>query len=278
MKDAVRDHKQVLGGSARARSAAQDELVALLEQIGEETAEFSPMLDVSPLTAETFAIRKVDVPPAIDILMPRFKFFLVQVPITLVPRTGWSFDRLECRVQFKATSPGADLPVAHEIFPQPRWKHLLSAHTSLEVGVDEGLSFKADASSLPVGAASLPATAALTVSAKASAGFVAGPFTYTVRRPEIRASGQGDAQVVWRLEGSGVVDEERPSLGIVLKVPQAVEDVEILGAFKARHSFNVLAATFGELLDYVRKTTRTFFRAGAPVSDTHRWVNVIGGL
>ncbi len=80
----------MLGKSLKADETAE-RLAGMLRELGKETAEFSPTLGVYYLAPDLFTERGLQMPATVADLMSRYDFYLVNVPVTLVPRSGWTF-------------------------------------------------------------------------------------------------------------------------------------------------------------------------------------------
>jgi hypothetical protein len=265
---AALDQKRTLGKSLRADESAE-RLADMLRKLGEESAEFSPSLGVYHLASELFTDRGILMPVAVAELMSRYDFYLVNVPVTLVPRSGWDFSELECRIAFNVDAAEDRRPVAHELFPKEEWQTLISSQNELSFGIDANLAVNAGVK--------LPVTPVVggDASAGAKAGvksqFIIGPFTYQVRRRRVMTRGKGNVFAYWRLSGDRAADTEDTQLSVVLRVPKDVSVVNVDGVMKASRHISTFGAGFRALLEFVTKGTRDFFERGAPLSDTHSW-------
>ncbi len=278
---AARDYKTTLGSSKPGTPEDEEATRRLQEQLQsltEERAEFSPVLEVFPLDEAHFKRRNAQMSPEIADLAPHFKFYLVNVPVTLVPRPGWGFTELACTIEFNAGQPASERPVAHQVFPEEQWQNMISASQGLSIGLDENLNFKADSGELTRSLPGIGGSAAASAQVKAQANIVFGPFQYNVRRPKITARGKNNVKVYWRLDGEASVDTEDQQLGVVVKVPKAVTRVDISGALNAARSFRTFTADMRYLFRYLRERTRHFFEEGAPLQNTMLWPDVTSHL
>lgn len=277
---AARNYKSVLGGKSAVSESngASDprgaDLSARLEALNREGATFSPVLEVYPLTENHFQLRKVKIPAEIADLWNLFDFYLLNVPVTLVPQSGWGFTELECSIELNENESPERRPVAHEVFPKEEWQNMIRASQGLSVGLDENLRFKADGGDLINQLPGISGTAGVKGEVKAEAGLVIGPFKYNIRRPRIIARGRGDVKVYWRLSGEESLETDDLRLGIVAKVPKSVPRFHATGVLKATRNFKVLTADLSVLLKYVREKTKNFFEQGAPLTGTMTWPDV----
>jgi hypothetical protein len=274
LADVARYHKGLLG----AEPGADDDspLEKLAKELGNERVGFAPRPAVVALRPKLFADLHLEAPPYIRQLFQRFNFYLVNFPITLIPRPGGGFSQLDCIVEFNPKGLPNNRPVAYQIFPQEEWQEVIHAWQGVTVGIDEKLEFKVD----PLQAAeklltlSLPAKAAVELKTAANAGLVLGPFDYHIRRPKIMSRGRGDAKVYWRLDGEEHLTENEPRFGVVLQVPKDVARVDAIGALLARRTFHFLTADFRHLLEYLSDRARRFFEKGAPATDKKPWDDI----
>jgi hypothetical protein len=244
------------------------EVLELLEKLGREQATFAPALPCRAIRAEHFSDRQVTIPRDLEEDFRQFDYFCLDVPVTLIPRSGWMFTRLECRIDF-STPDGAHLFV-HDVFPEDKWVTLMEAETHLNLGVDEELKFRTEVSD-PAGESSAGAK----VGADAGAKVVLGPFSYVVRRPLVQAWGRKNTFVFWRLDGRADAGEEEVSLGVILKVRKSRRGpVSAKGVLKAYHDFNLLSATLRDFIESFTPLVKSLFTAGVVLSATGEWDDV----
>lgn len=259
-----------------AAAASDNELAALAAELGKERVAFGPNLETIALNGELFAQLGYQAPPYLADLMKSFRFYLLNIPITLLPRPGGGFSRLDCIVEFNAGAEANQRPIAYQMFPQEVWQDVIHAWQGVSVGLNENLEFKVNPTGLVEELTSLsaPVKAEVELKAGANAGFVAGPFDYRIRTPKITSRGRGDAKVYWRLSGEDIVTEQDPRLAVVLKVPAAVQRVDVNAVLAARRTFHFFTSHLSDLFDYISDSARAFFEAGAPTSDQTSWKNV----
>jgi len=272
---AARDCKTSLGSTSGQADEINNQLEALFDKLGSESAEFSPVLDVAPLTNALFSKHSLEPPSDIA----RFDFYLLTIPVTLLPKSGWAFRQLECNLCFNADASDQQRPVAHEIFPTSEWIEVFRASQTLSVGLDENLQFKLAPSSFGGGPRLSDAVQAqVELKSGVKSTLILGPFNYTIRRPKIVAVGKGNVWVSWRLDGEEYFEREVPRFGVVLKVPKSIRRIDVLGTLRAERDFHFFTADIRYLLKYVREKTRRFWEQGAPVVDKRMWTNITAPL
>lgn len=260
--DAAENASAHLGRARRGRAKYRESLVNEIKRMQEETkactAEFSPVLEVYPLTAKEFRARGFEVPSNIASQMKTFQFALINIPITLVPVKGWGFNALDCIVAFNPDRPLEQRPIAHQMFPTEEWQEKIKFSQQLSIGVDEFFNFT------PVG--EVPQVAKAGVSADVQGGFrmVLGPYNYTVRLPRVLARGSGNVKVRWTLAGEENIQQSELKLGVVIKVPRQAKKVEVVGVMTLNRQFHSLSADLKYLVEYIRTSSKEFFKKGTP--------------
>lgn len=248
-----------------------------LQRLKTEVAEFSPKLDIVFLTSKDFSLTSEKSNTALEKKLDENNFYLINIPITLFPRSGWAFTRLECRISFNdGNIKASKLPIIYDIFPDDVWMNVLEISDHLNLGINESLNFQAQVANIE--------TKSQLVNAKLDAGihqaslgqatFIAGPFRYRFRRTKIRSRGRLSPECFWRLDGNEFVDEEDLLLSVILMVPKNQKnDVSAIGELRAYHDFQVFSA---ELKDFsFPESIKSFFSRGAVIHTQTRWKNII---
>jgi len=252
--------------STRNRSfSPETDILGVLQALKAEKAAFGPRPEVLPLDSDALRAKGVDLGSRVKALLERFDFYDVTFPVTLFPKRGWAFDRLECQVEFNPGESPDRRPLAHDIFPGSDWETLAKATMHLEIGITEALEFRAKAT--------VPSVTSAGAEGKFAAGasFLFPPRDYHVKRARLVSSGKNASEVLWRLDDESFFEEDEPRLGVILKVPKGVTPIKATGVLAAYRSFNKLGADLGDLVDYLSERVRSFFRKGAPLVDRGEW-------
>jgi len=265
--------------SAAPEAKAASPALRLLEELNAEVAEFGAYPEVLPLREEHFTLHQLPVPPRFADLSLKNDFFWVRLPINLSSQPNRPFNKLECAVEFNPGGGDPHLrPSARLILPDRKFAKLLEVQDSLSLHINEEFEFEAGLPKKEAGGepgAELPVKGAIggEVEAKAAGGlgFVAGPFTYRIKKAQIEHSGTGLEKVFWRITGAEFFQEDQPTLVIVLQVPKTLTEVKIAAALQAYHYFNLGAAGITELLRYFGERLKSFFEKGAPKPATTEW-------
>jgi hypothetical protein len=252
--------------TARKRGASPEaDVLGVLQALKAEKAAFGPRPEVLPLDSKALKARDIALDSRVKALLEQFDFYDVTFPVTLFPKRGWAFDRLECQVEFNPGESPERRPLAHDIFPGSDWEMLAKATMHLEVGVTEALEFRAKA------AVPLVASAGADGKLDAGAGFIFPPRDYQVKRARLLSRGKDGSEVFWRLDDESFFEEDEPRLGVILKVPKGVTPVKAIGVLAAYRSFRTLSADLRDVVDYLGDRVKNFFRKGAPLVDRGEW-------
>ena len=92
-------------GSEGTEEGIESRTVKLLRTMKEEVASFPPRLgNVVPLRKADFIKYDLDPPQHVAKLMQKYDFYYAGIPVTLFPKAGWAFTRLECQVSLGPVS------------------------------------------------------------------------------------------------------------------------------------------------------------------------------
>lgn len=276
--ETIRDADVLLGRAQKRGEASLQKVQSLqtatgaLLKLKQATASFAPTLTVQRLD-ERFERLRVKPSAEVSEWMRTHHFYLVQVPVTLMPPSGWAFTRLECWVGFEAK--GCQ-PKVHDIYPEDAWSQVLQARLELRLGIDEELKFRASAERLNAAckALSAEAQAKLKVEVQSGTHLLAGPFQYSVSRPTVMGRGLENSEVFWRLDGKAHVQCEEPYLAVVLRVPKEAEPLTAAGELRAYQNFDFLGANLSDWAGHFRQKVLTFFNRGLPLETKTTWRNI----
>jgi hypothetical protein len=262
--------------SAAVSNPAAELLRELKEKRG-ETAEFAPHLSVLPLRKKDFAEQGFELPSRIKDLMRRYRFYLIRVPLTLMPRPGVVFRRVQCAIELNPDEEEVRKPSIHALFPTNRWETVIQAHQGLKIGLDEHITFKASLGETQLGTGPLSGVADLLIASglSASAGLVLGEFKYSIRRPKVISAGEGNVKARWFLDSKEIFEPEDFWLGTAIQVPKDTKVVNVAGALLAYRSLQWLTADLRDLFDLLSEGASEFFNLGAPIPDTMVWRDIL---
>lgn len=211
-----------------------------------------------------------DVPVETNELIRQFRFYWLSLPVSLWARPGWGFNRLEAKAEFEADG-GA---TTFDLLPDQDFATRFNMNARLDLGIDAGMRFSAEAPVLAVGVPGV-AGASAAASAKANAGakakLVVGPFDYRVTAANVKHSPPGLDHAFWRLDSAEYVDERDPGLRVVLRIPKATESMKVTVTIQARRYFSLMSARFQEAVRSLPDAVANFFKGGTPLGDRGIW-------
>ena len=260
-----------LGADAASMQASATDL---FDHLNKGVARFSAFPDVIRLEEEHFTKHGLPVPLRFQELNRQNQFFWLRFPITLFAPEDMPFNKLECAVEFNpGVADGYLRPRAQMILPDRKFKQYFEANTGFELRINENFEFESGSPKLDLSAgdAHVKGQAAADAKAAGKLGFVAGPFTYRLKKATVDHSPVGTEKVLWRLTGAEFFQEDDPTLIVVLQVPRAVKDVKIAAALQAYHQFNPWTSALGKAFRYLTKRDADFFSKGAPLRDPATW-------
>lgn len=247
---------------------------ALLAQLNDQRVDFSDYVDIYPLREKNFTDHGLAVPPRFKDLSKQSNFYWVRFPIFYQNKPNTPYNKIECALEFNpGEADGFKRPRAMLLLPDRKFSNLLELTDSLSVKIGENFEFEAATGDIQVsaGGAKAGGKAGVDVATAGNLGLAVGPFTYTLKKAKVENSSPGAEKVFWRVTGSEFFQDSVPQFVVVLQVPKGVASVRIAAALQAYSYFNLAAAGIGDVLRYLGERVANFFRAGAPVRDTHEW-------
>jgi hypothetical protein len=271
LRDARLDLEAVSGVLGATRGAAEDDAakqaaLRLLDELERNVAELTEAApDLLPLAPDQFTASGLTPAPAIQAMAKDHAFYWLRIPYTLQTKADHRFERLEIAIELNPGDAALARPRILSALPTSKFVTLASADVELRVGIDEALQFAER-----VGAEA-PATGAhVAANAAGKLGFVAGPFTYRVRKAEVEGGTLPSERTFWRI--TGTEQFEAPlELITVVAVPTATPTLRLAAALQAYASPQLLTMTLGAFFQYLGQKLRGFCSAGAPIRATRVW-------
>jgi hypothetical protein len=258
-------------GGPLGRGAPQERLGDLARALQEDTAEFGAAPLVYEITGTDFEQRDGRLPDGFRQLSRNHRFYVVELPVHLFPRYGWSFDRLEVAIEFNPDDRDRPecRPRALQVLPNRQLVELAHFDQDLSVSITSDLTFQAELPKVAVGPAGVSADATAKASGGMSIGI--GPFHYRLKRAAIDTSPPGLEKVFWRFDGTKILQDESPRLIVIAQVPNGTEDVDIDAALQAYRNYNFLADKTRNTIEQLPRILSTFFKNGAPMRAEARY-------
>jgi hypothetical protein len=205
----------------------------------------------------------------------QFKFYYLTVPVTLMPRRGVQFTRVECRLNFGPK--GSREPIIQSIAPQRQWREVLEWGGAMKLKIDGKLDFSVDLE-VPAPAIALPGAikAHLAAQNDAQARIIVPDYSFKIGRAEITATGEGNSECFWRIESPQLREEQTVKFSVIFKVPRDVDRVELAGLVIASPDMNWLGANLRDVYEFLSDNLKALFRPNSEVQlgvgDHEKWV------
>lgn len=255
---------EAAGGVNRSRSAvgasARQRMVELRALIDQELVGFHEQLIVQPHEGNTKPTRE-------DAAL-----WDVHVPLTLFPRRGSGFHRVECILRFYADGKGG--PTFHilQLFPAQRDYVLAKA----EIGGTLQLSTSARVGAALPGA---PEIASAMAALEAQARIEGTPVDITATRQCVETEIIGGTGARWRLDdlrSPRVLKVESHELRVVLETNAADSPLHAAGYLQAYSNTSWLTQVLGgQFWRDFRGGLRDFFGRGLPVESYAEWRDIL---
>lgn len=260
----------------------KEKAVALLQDLKKEQVEFSPKLIVSPLTQEDCQVDSEQGLAEIKRKLRKHDFYKVDIPITLKSAPDWAFSNLVCNIAFCPDEEDSKqvhlLPTIHDIFPSDEWQEILNFQTSLTLGLDENFAFRVEVEKTEGKWQQLEgeAQAKLAVQLRGGMKLAFSPFSYQIRKTQIKGRGRGNVKAFWELQGNNYVNEQEIVLGLILMIPKSRnKPISAIGALEVHHDFQVWSADLLHFKRFFQGTIQQFFEGGAAIRKTQDWQDII---
>ena len=259
--DALHSH---LGGKEEVPETPEGKLVRTL---AEDEGKFARSPVVRKISDKEYLGRNLPVPIDVAELFQKYRYYFLEFPFELDPAAGWAFNKLEVRIDFNKDDPApGEHPKVFQIFPDPKFQTLFEGNANLEVGVKANGEFDAKPGSvdLQAGQAAFKVGADLGATAGAKAGFVIGPFSYSIKRAVINHRGTGKEWARWEISGTRLNKGDDPRLMVIVQVPNDTRQVKVRGQMLATRYFSLANYRLTEAVKNLPDTLRRFFEGGTP--------------
>lgn len=204
----------------------------------------NPKDKLTLLTEETFQRTGVELNSIYRKQMrDQYDFYYLTLWVGLRPKPTAQFSRLICELDFGPK--GDQEAILQSIFPNEKWRSVLSAGVGMDIGLNGNLNWTAgvDTSALTTVFEQLPGEIKGEVTSKNEfKAFMAMPaYKYEFGHFEILATGVGST-AYWRIQDQALKKTGMVEFAAVFKVPKAIQDVELTGTAWAEPNVNWLFA------------------------------------
>jgi hypothetical protein len=200
-----------------------------------------------------------------EVVFPEgYHYYVIPVPVILWPERGAEYRLVECQLTFDAQGADDVAVAVQRVFPEPAWKSVLAYGAQAHLGLDGALKWGVEIKDIELQTEKFDAALSARVTPDlGAAGFVKiFPFTFTLGRAEIEAQ-FGGGQALWRLDCEDVIREhQQVRFVVILKVPQAVEAIELQAVAQAEVNYHWLIAQVEHIFDRLPEALRERLRGG----------------
>jgi len=208
----------------------------------------------------------------------QFNFYYLTLTVSLQPKRGALFQRVECSLDFGPKGSGE--PIIQAIFPTSKWREVLSWGGGMSLGLNADLSWSAGVDTpAELAGLDLPANVQANIKNKneMKSIIVVPEYAFNLGRAEIAATGEGNSRCFWRLENPELQEVQTVQFGVVFKVPKGTASVEITGLCAAQPEVNWLVAQLRNVFEDISDKLKRLIRGDEPgaerllIGDHEQW-------
>lgn len=234
-----------------------------LEDLSKTEITFgNPHNELIRLTPELFEEVGVELKPIHKSQMQsQYDFYYMTLNVSMVPRRGVQFQRLECKLDFGPK--GAEEPIIHSFFPTSEWKKVLHWGGGMNLGLNGNLEWSAGVDTPEeIAGIEMPAHVKSNIANKngLKAFIVMHDFLYKLGRTEIAATGEGNSLCFWRIEKPDLKEVQTVKFGVIFKVPQGTTTVDLIGKAQVEPNFNWLFTQIENVFDALTEKLQALFQ------------------
>lgn len=211
----------------------------------------------------------------------QFDFYYMTLTVSMRPKRGAQFTRVECALDFGPKGPGE--PIVQAIFPKSEWKEVLSWGGGMNLALNGNLEWGAEVG-VPdaIKIKDLPAQIRANIANKdeLKAFIAVHDFSFKLGRAEVATTGKGNSECFWRIEKPDLQETQNVQFGVVFKVPKDADSIELTGLVAAKPNMNWLVANvrdvFEDLSDKLqdllrRRDDERSGKEHLPIGDHEKW-------
>ena len=209
-----------------------------------------------------------------------FDFYYLTLTLSLQPRRGAKFVRLECSLDF--APKGINEPIVQTIFPTSEWKEVLNWGGGMKLGLGSNLDFHSEVNLPSTYIEQLPGHVMAKIATENTLkGFITIPdYSFKLGRADIVATGEGNSHCFWRIEKPDLQEVQTVQLGVVFKVPKGTTSIELTGLLAAEPSINWLTGHVRNVFEYLSENMQALLRRRQqerngierlPIGDHEKW-------
>lgn len=211
-------------------------------------------------------------------MQDEYDFYYLTLKVELRPKPTVQFWKLICELDFGPK--GKQEPILQSVFPNEKWRSVLSASVGMDIGLNGNLDWTAgaDASAITSVLEQVPGEIKGEIANKDEfKAFVTMPaYKYEFGLFEILTTSVGST-AYWRIQDEALKKTGMVELATVFKVPKAVQELELVGRAWVEPNVNWLFADVrdvaGELSDRFKQLFRNKEEAASRFArwDAEKW-------
>jgi len=211
-------------------------------------------------------------------MQDQYDFYYLTLKVELRPKPTVQFWKLICELDFGPK--GEQEPILQSVFPNEKWRSVLSAGVGMDIGLNGNLDWNAGVDTSDLMAVLEQATGELKgeITSKSEfKTFVAMPaYKYEFGLFEILTTEVGST-AYWRIQDEALKKTGMVEFATVFKVPKAVQELELVGRAWVEPDVNWLFADVrdvaGELSDRFKQLFRNKEEAASRFArwDAEKW-------
>lgn len=210
-----------------------------------------PLHRLTRLTPKLFKALNIELDPLLQKQRQSYEFYYMIMPISLSPKRGATFERVECELKFGPD--GLKSPIVETIFPQTKWRSVISWGGGMSLALNGRLDWEIglpdnDTLQQVQQLAGIP-TANIKTNNEMKAHILVPDYSFQMGRVETNATGVGNSYCRWRIEDPQLEQTESANLVVVFKVPKEIETIELTGIVTAETKMSWLTTKLNHLFD-----------------------------
>lgn len=234
-----------------------------------------PLHRLTRLTPALFTALGIELDPILKKQRRDYEFYSMTLAVSLSPKRGASFQRVECELQFGPD--GLKAPIVETMFPQTKWHSVLSWGGGMNLALNGRLDWEIGLPDNEAVEAAKQVSGAPTAQLKNNnemkAHIILPDYSFEMGRVETNAAGEGNTYCRWRIEDPQLQKTESANFVVVFKVPKEIKTIELSGIVTADTKMSWLTAqlnnVFGDLADHFQALWQP--KARLPIGVKETW-------
>ena len=217
----------------------------------------------------------------------QFDFYYLTLVVSMQPKRGAQFIRLECSIDFGPK--GSNEPIVQAIFPKSEWKEVLSWGGGMSLALNGNLEWNIQLqkpNTIQIENLPEPIRANIANKNELKAFITVPDYSFKLGRAEIAATGEGNSTCFWRIEKPDLQEVQTVQFGIIFKVPKNATSIELTGLAAAEPNMNWLVANIRNVFEGLNDKLQDLLRCKdeerngkerLPIGDYEKWIITLPG-